>query len=113
MNIKPLSVFSSTGVSAFPHIGGAPGSSSSLWPSAGLSSEVLCLSGTEDTRTEQMWTHHGRVEENHLPRSAGRSRFNASQDATGLLCHKSTLLPHGQHTLHQDTQVNPCRASLQ
>jgi len=44
-----------------------------------------------------MWPHQGRVEEeDHLPRPAGHTLFNAPQDTIGLRGHKGTLLAHGQ-----------------
>ena len=52
----------------------------------------------------QMWPHLGRVEgEDHLPQPAGHALFNASQDTIGLLCHKDTLLAHGQSVVYQNT----------
>ncbi|KFR00107.1 Forkhead-associated domain-containing protein 1, partial [Opisthocomus hoazin] len=48
-----------------------------------------------------------------LPRPAGHTCPNASQDPIGFLGSQGTLLAHGQPVVHQDTQVPLHRAALQ
>ena len=53
-----------------------------------------------------MRPHQGSVEgEENLPRPAGHTPPNASQDAIGLLGSRGTLLAHGQPVTHQHSQV--------
>lgn len=40
----------------------------------------------------------------YLPQAAGYSPSNATHNTVGLLCHKGTLLAHGQPQVHQDPQ---------
>ena len=61
-----------------------------------------------------MGPHQGSVEgEENLPRPAGHSPPNASQDPVSFLGSQGTLLAHGQPVIHQDTQVAFHRAALQ
>jgi len=45
------------------------------------------------------------------PSSCWPCSFNAPEGAAGLLCHKGTLLAHGQPAVHQDNQILFCRAA--
>ena len=61
-----------------------------------------------------MRPHQGSVEgKENLPRPAGHTPPNASQDTIGLLGSQGTLLAHGQPVVHQDTQVPLHKAALQ
>ena len=53
-----------------------------------------------------MGPHYGSVEGENLPRPAGHTPPNASQNAIGLLGSQGTLLAHGQPVVHQDTGVH-------
>jgi len=61
--------------------------------STGLSLEVSYLEqkSPEVDTVLQVWPHQGKLEgKDNLPRPAGHSLFNASQDTVGLLGHRRT-----------------------
>ena len=61
----------------------------------------------------QVRPHQHRVEEqDHLPRPAGHSSFDAAQDTIGFLGCKGALLVHLQLAIHQYPQVFFGRAAL-
>ena len=61
-----------------------------------------------------MRPHLGRVEgKENLPRPAGHTPPNASQDPIGLFDSQGTLLAHGQLVIHQNSQVPLGKAALQ
>jgi len=61
----------------------------------------------------QVGSHQSRVEgQNHLPRPAGHSSFDAAQTTVGLLGCERTLLAHVQLFIHQYPQVLLSRAAL-
>ncbi|KAK4823668.1 hypothetical protein QYF61_005639 [Mycteria americana] len=61
----------------------------------------------------QVGSHKSRVEgQNHLPRPAGHTSFDAAQDTVGFLGCERTLPAHVQFVIHQYPQVLLCRAAL-
>jgi len=109
-----FSVFFSTvwtdpGYSAFPHTGDAPCSLSSLWSSTGLLLGDPCLFITGEPRTGHSSLNVASPGQSRgggpTPQPDGHAFFNAPQDTIGLPGYKSTLLPHGQPLVHQNSQV--------
>ncbi|KAK4810611.1 hypothetical protein QYF61_007348 [Mycteria americana] len=73
----------------------------------------LVLRTPEMDAVLQMGSHHSRAEwQNHLPRPAGHTSFDAAQDTVGFLGCECTLLAHVQLFIHQYPQVLLCRAAL-
>ncbi|PKU46981.1 rna-directed dna polymerase from mobile element hypothetical protein [Limosa lapponica baueri] len=59
-------------------------------------------------------SHKSRVEEqNHLPRPAGHTSFDAAQDVVGFLGCQSVLSAHVKLPIHEHSQVLLLRAALQ
>ena len=60
-----------------------------------------------------VWSHQCWADvNNHFPQPAGSTLHNATLRAVGLLCHKGTLLTHGQQVAHKDPPVLLCRAAF-
>ncbi|KAK4817891.1 hypothetical protein QYF61_002060 [Mycteria americana] len=73
----------------------------------------LVLRAPELDAVLQVRSHQSRVEgQNHLPRPAGHTSFDAAQDTVGLLGCERTLLAHVQLFVHQYPQVLFRRAAL-
>ncbi|KAK4829013.1 hypothetical protein QYF61_001769 [Mycteria americana] len=61
----------------------------------------------------QVGSHQSGAErQNHIPRPAGHTSFDAAQDMVGLLGCECTLSAHVQLFIHQYPQVLLCRAAL-
>ncbi|KAK4818926.1 hypothetical protein QYF61_022103 [Mycteria americana] len=74
---------------------------------------ILVLKAPELDTVLQTGSHQSRVEwQNHLPRPAGHTSFDAAQDTVGLLGCEHTLLAHVQLVVHQYPQVLFRRAAL-
>ncbi|KAK4824907.1 LOW QUALITY PROTEIN: hypothetical protein QYF61_021422 [Mycteria americana] len=74
---------------------------------------LLVLRAPELEAVLQVGSHQSRVEgQNHLPRPAGHTSFDAAQGTVGLLGCERTLLAHVQLFIHQYPQVLFHRAAL-
>ena len=73
----------------------------------------LCWGLQELDTVLQVGSHQSEVEgQNHLPRPAGHTSFDAAQDAIGFLGCECTLPAHVQLLTHQYPQAPLCRAAL-
>ncbi|GAB0205260.1 hypothetical protein GRJ2_002991600 [Grus japonensis] len=131
---QPMSFFTFTLPILFPILPGKVGAEQPQTPQPGLIGEVLQPSdhlhgppldslqqlhvspvlGTPDLDTVlQVESHKSRVEgQNHLPRPAGHTSFDAAQDTVGFLGCKRTLLAHVELLINQYPQVLLLRAAL-
>ncbi|KAK4823325.1 LOW QUALITY PROTEIN: hypothetical protein QYF61_000927 [Mycteria americana] len=74
---------------------------------------LLVLRAPELDTVLQVRSHQSRAEaQNHLPRPAGHTSFDAAQDTVGLLGCERTLRTHVQLFIHQYPQVLFRRAAL-